>query len=51
MPDPREAVYDVLLAKKRRAEEVAKAAEEWQRYEEANARATAVDSGRRDRRR
>lgn len=27
MPDPREAVYDVLLAKKRRADEIRKAEE------------------------
>ena len=45
MPDPREAVYDVLLAKKRRAEQAKREAEEaaiWARYEESNAAAHAA---------
>ena len=33
MPDPREAVYDVLLAKRERAREAAKIAEAWAKYE------------------
>lgn len=56
MPDPREAVYDVLLAKKRRAEEQAaserRAHEHDQTFEEwneANARARAA-AGRDSRR-
>lgn len=53
MPDPREAIYDVLLSKKRRAEEAERQrrrrigeyqsfAEAWTRYEEQNARANAA---------
>lgn len=46
MPDPREAIYDVLLAKKQRADEQRRRAEvgtaeaeAWQAYLEANERA------------
>lgn len=53
MPDPREAIYDVLLAKKRRAEEeetkrrrrvgeYQSHAEAWAAYEEENERANAA---------
>lgn len=53
MPDPREAVYDVLLAKKRRADEAAAAAAKleaaghgWAEYEEANQRANSAYNSR-----
>lgn len=54
MPDPREAIYDVLLAKKRRADEQ-KAAEAaareagfgWAEYEAANQLANSAYQSRR----
>lgn len=57
MPDPREAIYDVLLAKKQRAEEERRRQERrvgeyqtrvqaWAEYEEENARAASADRAR-----